>query len=264
MLKKKLVYDPSEPPQSATTPEAVECYRCGKPMRSKGITDFQGDSVELWQCACGGVTWAFAPASQSAGKEPPNEFTELDAGHDFLLRSLDGSQPQRLTFVKRVGTKFPGNTTAYPGTTSQECMRAVIRRAIYVDGQDAHPVNSAIIQRERQNIYELEQRAAERHGRTLLLSPEQISHIEEMPTCPECGHILPETHKDCAASPEIERPQEPPKFVQLCAVPEGPGHPFAMFALDAEGQVWRYEFRIRSDGAGRMVWVAVTKERERP
>ena len=140
----------------------------------------------------------------------PNVFTELDAGHDFLLASLDGTTPVRLTFVKRCHPpeKFPGNTNAYPGTTSQEVMRALIRRAIYVDWQAEHPVNAAIIERERQNIYELEQRAAERHGRTLALSRREIARIETLPICGECGHIKPETHKHGAQSTPARETEE--------------------------------------------------------
>jgi hypothetical protein len=89
---------------------------------------------------------------------------ELDPGHLYLIPSLDGECPQQLRFVKRVGENFPGNTSAYPGTTSQAVLRCLIRRTQYVDKQIPDPRNEEAIQCLRRVIYLFEQRAAERHG----------------------------------------------------------------------------------------------------
>lgn len=122
----------------------------------------------------------------------------LDAGHDYLLRSLDGAEQVRLTFVKRnkPPEKFPGNHSAYPGTTTQEVLRALIERAFYVNGQIAHDSNLMVIANLRDSIFELERRAAERHGRELRVI-QCVEDIENMPTCSTCGHIRPEFHEEC-------------------------------------------------------------------
>lgn len=62
----------------------------------------------------------------------------LDPGHRYHLHTLDDNAPQAywpLQFVKREGAKFPGNLGHYPGTTTQEVLRACIDRAGYVNRQ---------------------------------------------------------------------------------------------------------------------------------
>lgn len=115
----------------------------------------------------------------------------IDNGHKFELDSLDGLHTQIIQYVKRCNPpeKYPGNVDYYPGTTMQEVCRAQISRAAYVNNQVHHSCNGNIIDRERLNIYELEQRAAERHGRKLILTLEEFSRIETLPTCKLCGHI---------------------------------------------------------------------------
>jgi hypothetical protein len=56
----------------------------------------------------------------------------LEAGHKYELLSLDGGEPQILTFVKREGEGYPGNVGHHPGTTLQEVLRAEIDRGMYV------------------------------------------------------------------------------------------------------------------------------------
>jgi hypothetical protein len=60
----------------------------------------------------------------------------IDEDHKFDLATLDGYEPIRLTFVKRNNPpdKYPGNKDAYPGTTTQEVLRALINRSLYVNG----------------------------------------------------------------------------------------------------------------------------------
>lgn len=111
----------------------------------------------------------------------------LDAGHKYLLDSLDGGTPQLLTFVKREGENFPFNVGAYSGTNAQEVIRALIDRTKFLLSQKPcaetqcafHSLESALL------FYEL--RAARRHGRQLdLYDVQQLVH--ETP-CPKCGHI---------------------------------------------------------------------------
>lgn len=111
-----------------------------------------------------------------------------DPGHDYVLQSLDGEAPQRLTFVKREGPGFPGNVGSHPGTTTQDVLRALIERAKYVNGQIADPANALVIRNLREAFWHLEERAARRHGRPWTL-PIGFEGIEELPGCPRCGHV---------------------------------------------------------------------------
>ena len=111
----------------------------------------------------------------------------IEPGHIYQLQSLDGSPYELLTFVKRIGEKYPGNKgAAHPGTTIQEVCRALISRVEYVDGQIPNWRNKFVVLHLRAVIHLLELRAAERHGRELKA---HTAGIERLPTCPTCGHI---------------------------------------------------------------------------
>lgn len=110
----------------------------------------------------------------------------IDPGHTYALNVLDGPSPLILTFVKRIGDKYPGNKNAYPGTQSQEVIRALIDRAKYVNEQEPHEANKQVISCLQQCLFELENRAAQRHGRILRAKSEGI---ELIPSCLKCGHI---------------------------------------------------------------------------
>lgn len=114
----------------------------------------------------------------------------IDAGHMYELDELDITETKMmfdngLRFVKRMGDKYPGNTTGYAGTTIQEVCRALIDRCQYVNGQEYCGETAACITYLRRVIVELETRAAKRHGRKVQLAFD----IENMPTCRLCGHI---------------------------------------------------------------------------
>ena len=111
----------------------------------------------------------------------------LDPGHSYALASLDSGEPVPLVFVKREGDGYPGNVGHHPGTTMQECLRALIDRAKYVNGQIPCPETLAAIDLMRATILLFELRAARRHGRTPSLNAERT--IEAEPTCSTCGHI---------------------------------------------------------------------------
>ena len=109
----------------------------------------------------------------------------IDPGHKYELASLDGGASVALTYVKRVGDKYPGNgPVAYTGTTLQEGWRAEIDRLRYLDNQEHHWVNERCIQNLEQNLLLLESRAAERHGRTAPSAADILSGI----VCPKCLH----------------------------------------------------------------------------
>lgn len=112
----------------------------------------------------------------------------LDPGHEYLLGSLDGGEPVRLTFVKREGEGYPGNVGHHPGTTIQEVCRALIERLEYVNRQIPCEEDTEAVGHLRDVIWLLEGRAAHRHGR---LWPGDVAKgdIEHYAVCPECGHI---------------------------------------------------------------------------
>jgi len=128
----------------------------------------------------------------------------IDPGHVYDLNWLDGKpndygdaeifaqekiDPQnRLTFVKRKGPKYPGNTDAHLGTTMQEVLRAVIDRLKYVNKQEPHGSNDVTLKHLRSAIYSLELRAALRAGRDAAPLG-HYSCIERAATCSTCGHI---------------------------------------------------------------------------
>lgn len=112
----------------------------------------------------------------------------LDPGHKYLLNILDSYKSDciYITFVKREGPRYPGNVGSYPGTNIQEVLRACIDRIKYLDNQIPDERNEQVLTHLRQSIILLEERAAERHGRTLKTTG---ILIEFEPTCSKCGHI---------------------------------------------------------------------------
>lgn len=129
----------------------------------------------------------------------------LDPGHAYELDHLDSDQPWRtcetLCFVKRVGSKFPGNEPpAYAGTTSQEVIRALIDRLKYVDKQidhtdevhtQGHQHNRRALDGLRSALRALEERAAMERGDFMsVIAIAQTPMIENTPTCAGCGHCL--------------------------------------------------------------------------
>lgn len=113
----------------------------------------------------------------------------IDPGHDYYLNTLDNKGvPIELTFVKRNNPpeRYPGNLSAYGGTTIQEVCRALIDRCKYVNNQEYSGHTEVCIKKLREVIIELEVRAARRHNRPKLLLR---TDVENEPTCNTCGHI---------------------------------------------------------------------------
>lgn len=133
----------------------------------------------------------------------------IDPGHTYDLDHLDGEGPSRLTFVKRVGAAYPGNSEpAHGGVTAQEVLRALIARVEYTAAQtrellpsdlEAHETyNSLALYHLRQALLELELRAAlaqgeEEHFRASV-SAADWDRIEQLPACVTCGYIACERH----------------------------------------------------------------------
>lgn len=110
----------------------------------------------------------------------------IDPGHKYALRHLDGPGEEIVTYVKREGKNYPGNVGSHPGTTLQDEWRAQIHRLWYLDNQKHCHENWACISNLRENIIQLELRAAVRHGRP---DPIFTRQVELMPFCHDCGHI---------------------------------------------------------------------------
>lgn len=111
----------------------------------------------------------------------------IDPGHDYILEALDGGEPQRLTFVKREGANYPGNVGTHPGLLTQEVMRALLDRCIYMNNQGSCAETDIIIANLRTAIMMFEVRAARCRGATVELA--HASDLDSAPTCPKCGHI---------------------------------------------------------------------------
>jgi hypothetical protein len=113
----------------------------------------------------------------------------IDPGHHYELDVFDGDATgyrSLLRFMKRVGHGYPHNTEpTYPGTNCQEVIRALIDRVKYLHMQIPHPKNGAILDGLRAALVAFEERAAERHGRELVLT----KTIEHEISCQACGHI---------------------------------------------------------------------------
>lgn len=114
----------------------------------------------------------------------------LDPGHRYELAALDGDAVQTVQFVKRdfPPERYPGNVGSYSGTTMQECLRALIDRAEYVNRQTHSPQTTMAAYYMRVSLYYLEERAARRHG--LGFEGFSVARIETYPVCPTCGHLV--------------------------------------------------------------------------
>jgi len=139
---------------------------------------------------------------------------EINPGHIFQIdnypaRESDYPIPPEsmiqnyISFRKRVGNKYPGNGEyIFNGTSTQELLRVIIARSLYVNNQEPHIANEHLIQYCSNAIEDLEFRAAERRGSDYL---EQFTadlnqflykghNIESAETCQICGHIFCRRH----------------------------------------------------------------------
>ncbi len=99
---------------------------------------------------------------------------------------------ERLYF-KEPSDKYPGNEDAYPGTTSQEVVRALLERSRYVQGQHPCHETEMIIQHFQRILHLLESRANRLHGRFLPYSLEEVEYLD---ICLQCGHVTCEEHPE--------------------------------------------------------------------
>jgi len=116
-------------------------------------------------------------------------FYIYDRGHSYTLASLDGHATQYLQFVKRFDkddpTKYPGNTSAYSGTTLQIVLRVVLNRVEYLQRQKWCVENVMVSLCLMSALWLLELRAARRHG---LPCWHGLRFAADQPLCEKCGH----------------------------------------------------------------------------
>jgi len=109
----------------------------------------------------------------------------VDPGHKYALSLLDYGENAitSITFVKRMGANYPGNTSSYPGTTLQETMRACLDRTRYLNHQKWSVFNLIVQYCLVIAVCALEYRAALRHRRWPPLHPVNGA------TCWKCLHV---------------------------------------------------------------------------
>lgn len=110
----------------------------------------------------------------------------VDPGHIYMLRELDRNTEVPLVFVKREGPGYPGNKGHHPGVTLQEVLRALVHRAEYVNNQIFCEETTSAIEHLKEAIWELEARAASRHGRQFNYTADEVVVAG---TCIKCGHV---------------------------------------------------------------------------
>lgn len=111
----------------------------------------------------------------------------LDAGHSYLLDSLDGGKEQELIFVKREGEKFPHNVGSHAGTNVQEVLRALIDRTEYLNRQKSCAETESAIGCLKAALTLFELRAARCHDR--FLDTVTVQQLISGKTCDNCKHI---------------------------------------------------------------------------
>ena len=111
----------------------------------------------------------------------------VDPGHYYTVRNFDSKckEEQVILFVKRMGSKYPGNNSAYSGTITQELLRVILNRLYYVNNQIWSPFTFCCIQLIKISIWLLECRAALKKGLFIPSIKESIYGI----ICYKCGHV---------------------------------------------------------------------------
>lgn len=114
---------------------------------------------------------------------------EIKPGHLYEIPSLDGNFPQRVQFVERCDPpeKFPGNTEAHPGATSQMLVHVLIQRRRYVQNQQPCQNNLTALDRLIEILWLDEERAAINHGYDFSYG---THNFDKLPMCDHCGHVV--------------------------------------------------------------------------
>lgn len=111
---------------------------------------------------------------------------ELDEGHKYALSQIGTDDEQVLTFLKRNGGPVQRDEE-YPGTISQEVIRALIARTKYLDSLLPCRENVYALAGLRQALYWYEVRAYQRHEQQV--NRVNVAHTDEFPGPFEMHHI---------------------------------------------------------------------------
>lgn len=115
----------------------------------------------------------------------------LIPGHKYELQNVDDPSVQVLQFVQRRDERgellLPSDQVA--GLQTQEVLRALIDRTLYLHAEQAWHENVTAVNHLRDCLRMYESRAAHRHL-------EKLGMPERAPHCLQCGHIF------CFCSPK--------------------------------------------------------------
>lgn len=123
----------------------------------------------------------------------------IQPGHVYDVENIDGPGTQRIQFTERRGwdAELLPEDKRTPGIQSQELLRVLIDRTIYLHAEQAWHENVDIINHLRAALTLYESRAAHRHL-------EKLSMIERHLPCSKCGHLL------CFCYPTIKETNDNP------------------------------------------------------
>lgn len=109
----------------------------------------------------------------------------IDPGHKYEVENIDGSGKQVIQFVKRRGwdAELLPESERIEGIQTQELLRVVIDRTLYLHAEQPWNENVKIVHHLRDALRLYESRAARRHI-------EKLSMPERAVACKSCGHFL--------------------------------------------------------------------------
>ena len=116
----------------------------------------------------------------------------LDLGHEYVLEGVGGAPPQRITFVKNEGDKYPGNIGFHGGVLTQELLRVCIDRTKYLNNQGSCMETEMALSAMRQALAWYEVRAARCRGTHI--EGDHSDTLDTAPVCSTCGHN--QCHRD--------------------------------------------------------------------
>lgn len=107
----------------------------------------------------------------------------IEPGHVYELRNVDGPGVQRITFVRRRGPDAERREASEEGLLSQQLIRVLIDRTLYLNAEDPCEEDTRIVHLLRNCLRLYESRAARR-------VIERLSMPELAGVCPVCQHVL--------------------------------------------------------------------------
>lgn len=121
----------------------------------------------------------------------------INPGHVYSLEAVGEGPSQTVTFIKRIGSKYPFNHgEELPGTNCQEVIRVLVDRSRFLYTQQPCIETQMIIGALENALAWFETRAARCHNRHLDLP--NVDRLISGPFCSTCGHFECSGHsKEC-------------------------------------------------------------------